>query len=197
MSIRLKVYDNGDHTCLVWLPDDGKTYSGCRGFSIRRVSKGQQTYLHGFVGFPTPTRSTQESLEIPGPALHVWDYSVRPGDTVQYSVVPVVGPKQGPALARPRQRQPADACHDHLRQSTPHVSSFFNKASWPPRWVARPACRRRPKEEQDQDLSRSRPTSLETPSASSPARDSLASRRDQKEQRQKSTPPGYELNDRS
>jgi len=51
MSIRLKVYDNGDHTCLVWLPDDGKPIPDCRGFSIRRVSKGQQTYLHGFVGF--------------------------------------------------------------------------------------------------------------------------------------------------
>ena len=24
MSIDLKVYDNGDHTCLVWLPTDGK-----------------------------------------------------------------------------------------------------------------------------------------------------------------------------
>jgi hypothetical protein len=41
MSIRLKVYDNGDHACLVWLPDDGKPISDCRGFSIRRVSKEQ------------------------------------------------------------------------------------------------------------------------------------------------------------
>ena len=52
MSINVKVYDNGDHTCLVWLPADGQPIAGCRGFTIRRVVKGSpDTYLHGFVGF--------------------------------------------------------------------------------------------------------------------------------------------------
>ena len=51
MSLELKVYDNGDHTCLVWLPTDGQPIAGCRGFAIARTSEGQVTYLHGFVGF--------------------------------------------------------------------------------------------------------------------------------------------------
>ena len=37
MSIDVKVYDNGDHTCLVWLPADVKPIPECRGFTIRRL----------------------------------------------------------------------------------------------------------------------------------------------------------------
>src|ERR1700758_4511832 len=53
MSINVKVYDNGDHTCLVWLPADGKPIPDCRGFTIRRFTNGKKDpeYLHGFVGF--------------------------------------------------------------------------------------------------------------------------------------------------
>src|SRR5271166_3436303 len=57
MTIELKVYDNGDHTCLVWLTSDGKPIPNCRGFAIHRTLKAsdgaaaQESYLHGFVGF--------------------------------------------------------------------------------------------------------------------------------------------------
>jgi len=55
MSIDVKVYDNGDHTCLIWLPSDGKPIPECRGFTIQRTlkvgSKTTEAYLHGFVGF--------------------------------------------------------------------------------------------------------------------------------------------------
>ena len=37
MSIDLKVYDNGDHTCLVWLPTNAKAIPNCRGFTIHRA----------------------------------------------------------------------------------------------------------------------------------------------------------------
>ena len=43
MSIDLKVYDNGDHTCLVWLPDDAKPIANCRGFTIHRLLKPDAT----------------------------------------------------------------------------------------------------------------------------------------------------------
>src|SRR5437899_1472064 len=94
MSIDVKVYDNGDHTALVWLPADGKPIPGCRGFTVRRLSKGgAETFLHGFVGF-----SDDDKLDPANPWKHPvqrfmwWDYGVSPGDLVQYSVVPVVGP---------------------------------------------------------------------------------------------------------
>ena len=52
MSIQLKVYDNGDHTCLVWLPDGAKPISNCRGFAFLRTLNGKKDSLHGRVGFP-------------------------------------------------------------------------------------------------------------------------------------------------
>ncbi len=51
MSINLSAYDSGDHTCLVWVPSDGNPIPNCRGFTIRPVSQGQESYLHGFVCF--------------------------------------------------------------------------------------------------------------------------------------------------
>src|SRR5215467_2099632 len=49
MSIEVKVYDNGDHTCLVWLPSDQRPIANCRGFTVRRLLNGTESYLHGFV----------------------------------------------------------------------------------------------------------------------------------------------------
>jgi hypothetical protein len=40
MSIGVKVYDNGEHTALVWLPANLNPIKGCRGFTIRRVVQG-------------------------------------------------------------------------------------------------------------------------------------------------------------
>src|SRR4029079_11455795 len=92
MSITLKVYDNGDHTCLVWIPENEQPLPGCRGFTIRRLRGGKEDYLHGAVGF-----SDADTLDPKNPWKHPvqrfmwWDYAVAPGDKVQYSVVPVVG----------------------------------------------------------------------------------------------------------
>jgi hypothetical protein len=86
MSINVRVYDNGDHTCLVWLPADGKAIPQCRGFTIRRVVQGSSpdVYLHGFVGF-----SDDDKLDLNNPwkrpvQRFMWyDYGVRPGQVVQ------------------------------------------------------------------------------------------------------------------
>jgi hypothetical protein len=93
MSIDVKVYDNGDHTALVWLPANLNPIKGCRGFTIRRVVQGSpDVYLHGFVGF-----SDDDKLDPTAPWKHPvqrfmwWDYGVKPGQVVQYSVVPVIG----------------------------------------------------------------------------------------------------------
>ena len=92
MSIELKVYDNGDHTCLVWLPADGKSIPACRGFAIRRLSNGKESFLHGFVGFSDADKlDPAASWKFPIQRYMWWDYTVSPSDVVQYSVVPVVG----------------------------------------------------------------------------------------------------------
>jgi len=96
VSIDVKVYDNGDHTCLVWLPSDEKPIKDCRGYTIRRLLKAdankptQDSYLHGFVGFSDDDKLDPSApWKFPLQRFMWWDYGVVPGNVVQYSIVPV------------------------------------------------------------------------------------------------------------
>jgi phosphatidylserine/phosphatidylglycerophosphate/cardiolipin synthase-like enzyme len=138
MSINVRVYDNGDHTCLVWLPADGKPIPQCRGFTIRRVIQGSpDVYLHGFVGF-----SDDDKLDLNNPWKHpvqrfMWyDYGVRPGQVVQYSVVPVTGDKSNLQLAT-ADASALTAPMTITGQATPHISAYFNKGIVAAQWVSR------------------------------------------------------------
>jgi phosphatidylserine/phosphatidylglycerophosphate/cardiolipin synthase-like enzyme len=137
MSIDLKAYDNGDHTCLVWLPEDGKPIPKCRGFTIRRLLNGQESYLHGFVGFTdTDKLDPAAPWKFPLQRYMWWDYLVKPGDKVQYSVVPVAGPKDSLVL----DSENASALTPEMEitgQSTPHISAYFNKGIIAAQWISR------------------------------------------------------------
>lgn len=143
MSLDIKVYDNGDHTALVWLPADLKPISGCRGFTIHRLlnnakdPKDADIYLHGFVGFSDDDKlDPAATWKHPVQRFMWWDYGVSPGDVVQYSVVPVVGDKDHLKLS------PADASAltppmTISGQATPKVSAYFNKGIVSAQWVSR------------------------------------------------------------
>jgi hypothetical protein len=139
MSINLKVYDNGDHTCLVWMPADGKPIAECRGFTIRRILDGKDSYLPGFTGFsdgekPDPAAPWKRPLQ----RYMWWDYGVRPGQVVQYSIVPVVRPTAGGDL----QLSTGDAsaltpAMTVTGQTSPHIGAYFNKGIVAAQWVSR------------------------------------------------------------
>jgi hypothetical protein len=138
MSLELKVYDNGDHACLVWLPTDEKPIPNCRGFAIKRTSKGQDTYVHGAVGF-----SDRDKLDSANPCSFPvqrylwWDYSVKPGDIVQYLVIPVVGPNQSKLSLDTKNASPVTPPMTISGQSTPHLSAYFNKGIVAGQWVSK------------------------------------------------------------
>jgi hypothetical protein len=138
MSIQLKVYDNGDHTCLVWLPADGNPITNCRGFAIRRIQNGKEGYLHGFVGF-----SDADKLDPANPwkfpvQRFLWlDYLVTPGDKVQYSVVPVVGPNKDNLVLDTKSASPLTPEFVITGQATAHLEAYFNKGIVAAQWVSR------------------------------------------------------------
>lgn len=139
MSLELKVYDNGDHTCLVWLPTDDAAIPNCRGFSIKRIKNGKQPdYLHGFVGF-----SDDDKLDPAAPWKFClqrymwWDYDVQPGDKVQYSVVPVVGPNQGSLQLSSEGASPLTPEMTVTGQSSLHISAYFNRGIIATQWISR------------------------------------------------------------
>jgi Phosphatidylserine/phosphatidylglycerophosphate/cardiolipin synthases and related enzymes len=137
-SIALRVYDNGDHTALVWLPDGAVSIPDCRGFIIRRRRNGVDGVLHGSVSFAEGAKFDPATpWTFPLQRYLWWDYYVKPGDVVQYSVVPVVG------LDRDH-LQPADALASPYSapltvkgQSSPHIAAYFNKGVVAAQWVAK------------------------------------------------------------
>ncbi len=138
MTLDVKVYNNGDHACLVWLPSDGKRIPQCRGFTIRRVIQGSpDVYLHGFVGF-----SDDDKLDPSAPWKHPvqrfmwWDYGVKPGQSVQYSVVPVMGDKNSLQLAN-ADASPLTAPITITGQMSQNISAYFNKGIVAAQWVTR------------------------------------------------------------
>jgi phosphatidylserine/phosphatidylglycerophosphate/cardiolipin synthase-like enzyme len=139
MSINLKVYDNGDHTYLVWMPADGKPFPECRGFTIRRILDGVESYLPGFVGFSDGEQLDPAALWKRPLQRYDWsDYHVKPGQVVQYSIIPVVRPTPGGNL----QLSTADATAltppmPVTGQTSPHISAYFNKGIVAAQWVSR------------------------------------------------------------
>ncbi len=139
MNLELKVYDNGDHTCLVWLPSDLKPIADCRGFTIRRVLNGAAPdYLHGFVGFSSSDKlDDSKRWRFPVQRFMWWDYSVKLGDTVQYSVIPVVGPDKDALALDEAQASPVTLKMTVSCQRTPHVAAYFNKGIVASQWISR------------------------------------------------------------
>ena len=83
MSIHCKVYDNGDHTAIIWVPADSKPIDDCRGFTIQREHNGTQDYLHSFIGFSEDAKPDPENpWKWPVQRYMWWDYFVKPGDKV-------------------------------------------------------------------------------------------------------------------
>ena len=138
MTLRLKVYNNGDHACLVWLPDDTKPIPQCRGFTITKLSSGNVSYLHGFVGFSDADKLDPAApWKFPLQRFMWWDYGVKPGDKVQYSVVPVVGPDHNHLeLAKDKASALSEAV-TITGQMSPNVSAYFNKGIVAAQWVSR------------------------------------------------------------
>src|ERR1700729_3700105 len=144
MTIELKVYDNGDHTCLVWLPANAQAIPDCRGFAIHRTRKQaaggppQDTYIHGFVGFSDGENLDPNALwKRPVQRYMWWDYLVDPGDKVQYSIIPVVGPDKDHLVLSQADASAQTPPMTITGQASAHISAYFNKGIVSAQWVSR------------------------------------------------------------
>jgi hypothetical protein len=144
MAIDLKVYDNGDHTCLVWLPADEKAIANCRGFTIHRLLKADaskpavESYLHSFVGFVEGQKPDPTALwKMPLQRYLWWDYLVVPGNVVQYSVVPVCGADKDHLSLNTADASALTPPMTITGQTSAHISAYFNKGIVSAQWVAR------------------------------------------------------------
>jgi phosphatidylserine/phosphatidylglycerophosphate/cardiolipin synthase-like enzyme len=144
VALDVKVYDNGDHTSLVWLPSDGQSIPNCRGFAIHktlRASAGAnavESYVGGFVGFSDDQKfDLSAPWKFPIQRFMWWDYLVQPGNVVQYSIVPVIGSDKDhlqPSLPDASVQTPPMTVSG---QASTHVAAYFNKGIVSAQWVSR------------------------------------------------------------
>jgi phosphatidylserine/phosphatidylglycerophosphate/cardiolipin synthase-like enzyme len=144
VTLDIKVYDNGDHTSLVWLPSDGKPIPNCRGFAIHKTLRATaganavESYVGGFVGFSDDQKfDSSAPWKFPIQRFMWWDYLVQPENVVQYSIVPIIGPDKDhlrPSLADASAQTPPMTVSG---QASTHVSAFFNKGIVSAQWVSR------------------------------------------------------------
>jgi phosphatidylserine/phosphatidylglycerophosphate/cardiolipin synthase-like enzyme len=138
MSIEVRVYDNGDHIGIIWLPDGQETIPNCRGFAVQRKNGQTLTYLRSFVGFTDGAAKPAKGEEWKWPLQRYmwWDYGVKPGDTVSYQVTAVVGDAGNLKLDTANQSA-WTAPLTVSGQCTPHISAYFNKGIVAAQWVSR------------------------------------------------------------
>jgi hypothetical protein len=138
MAINVHVYDNGDHTAIIWLPDNNQPIPGCLGFAVHRKCGDQTDYLHSFVGFkdgdPPPPAGSE--WQWPLQRYIWWDYGVKSGDTVSYQVIPVIGEPGNLKLDTPHQSTWTDPLQV-TGQCTNSISAYFNKGIVAAQWVSR------------------------------------------------------------
>lgn len=138
MSLDLKVYDNGDHTCLVWIPSDGRPIAGCRGYTIERIKNGNSDFLHGFVGFSDEDKlDPNAKWKFPVQRFMWWDYDVHLNDKVQYTVIPVTGANKDSLALDRANASPITPEMIITGQSSEHISAYFNKGIVAAQWVSR------------------------------------------------------------
>jgi PLD-like domain len=144
VTLEAKIYDNGDHTSLVWLPSEGQSIPNCRGFAIHKTLRSSaganavESYVGGFVGFSDDEKFDPSApWKFPIQRFMWWDYLVQPGNVVQYSIVPVIGPdKEHLQLSLPdasAQTPPMTVSG----QASTHISAYFNKGIVSAQWVSR------------------------------------------------------------
>ena len=144
MTIELKVYDNGDHTCLVWLPANAQAIPNCRGFTIHRTLKpaaggaAQDTYMHGFVGFSDDDKLDPNApWKRPASALHVVGLPGRPRRRGAIFCRPGRWTRQGPPDAFPADGSAQTPPMTITGQASAHISAYFNKGIVSAQWVSR------------------------------------------------------------
>lgn len=132
----LKVYDNGDHTGLIFLPVDDQPIPNCWGFAIQRIKNGKTDFLENYVGFENNEKGFKGTDQWPVQRYLWWDYDVKPGDSVQYQIIPAI--HNGSELELSHEL--ASGLSPAIKvssQCSDSLSAYFNKGIIASQWVAR------------------------------------------------------------
>jgi len=146
MSIKVRVYNNGDDVFVAWKPSvvtENKPTGfipKCRGFALLRRRNGVEEVVSTWVGFEGQKHQEGErraSTNWPIQKFQWTDYMANPGDNLQYRVVPMVGPDKDNLHA---DSDKASKWTDEIKLShevTPKIEAYFNRGIVASQWVSR------------------------------------------------------------
>lgn len=136
--MKVKVYHNGDDVFIAWKPDG--FIPDCRGFALMRRRNSIEEVVSTWVGFADDKHDVGErraSTNWPIQKYQWTDYMANPGDTLQYRVVPMVGPDKSSL------RSATDVASDWTKEiKLTHevdskIEAYFNRGIVAAQWVAR------------------------------------------------------------
>jgi phosphatidylserine/phosphatidylglycerophosphate/cardiolipin synthase-like enzyme len=136
--VKLLVFHNGDDAFIAWKPPG--PIDDCRGFALLRKRNGVEEVVKTWVGFAGQKHKTGErrdSTEWPIQRYQWTDYMAKPGDRLQYKVIPMVGPDMGHLR---RDTKGASKWSDEIlldHQVTPNIAAYFNRGIVAAQWVSR------------------------------------------------------------
>lgn len=136
--MKVKVYHNGDDVFIAWKPDG--FIPDCRGFSLLRRRNGVEEVVSTWVGFVDDKHEEGErraSTNWPIQKYQWIDYMANPGDTLQYRVVPMIGPDKNSLRADTTTASGwTDEC-TLTHEVEPKIEAYFNRGIVAAQWVAR------------------------------------------------------------
>src|SRR5678815_2411774 len=136
--MKVKVYHNGDDTFIAWKVDG--FIPNCRGFALMRRRNGIEEVVSTWVGFEDDVYEDGErraSTNWPIQKYQWTDYMANPGDTLQYRVLPMVGPDKN--NLQPDPTTSSDWTPEMLITSevTPQMQAYFNRGIVATQWISR------------------------------------------------------------
>jgi phosphatidylserine/phosphatidylglycerophosphate/cardiolipin synthase-like enzyme len=136
--MKVNVYHNGDDVFIAWKPKG--FIPDCRGFALLRrrnsVEETVSTWV-GFVGDAHTEGERRASTNWPIQKYQWTDYMANPGDTLQYRVVPMVGPDKYNLRADTNHAGDWTKEITLTHEVTPKISVYFNRGIVAAQWVAR------------------------------------------------------------
>lgn len=136
--MKVKAYHSGDDVFIAWKPSG--LIPSCRGFALLRRRNGVEEVVSTWVGFVGQRHKEGErraSTNWPIQKYQWTDYMANPGDTLQYRVLPMVGPDKDSLRPDPATASEWTEEITLTHEVAPKIEAYFNRGIVAAQWVSR------------------------------------------------------------
>jgi len=136
--MKVNVYHNGDDVFVAWKPDG--FIAACRGFALLRRRNGIEETVSTWVGFEDDEYAEGErraSTNWPIQKYQWTDYMANPGDTLQYRVLPMIGPDKSNLRPDELTASQWTGKITLTHEVSPQIDAYFNRGIVAAQWVSR------------------------------------------------------------